>query len=149
MAEDIFASNYSRELSYKDFCDDIAREYVRLINEKMTNSISFEFEQVKSPREYNFDNDEIQTQTEFDETQILLYIFNNIEKFDEYCKNNLTSRDGFCSFYPNNAKAFLKEMKNIVKQDNFYNILIDFITCESVDAEKIEQDISDFILSNF
>jgi hypothetical protein len=152
-AEEIFYyRNKKSEFKEKDFDyykyqDKLAREYVRLINESLEENcmldVKFEFEKIESPRFYNFSNDEIQTKTIFDEKTILNYVNNNFLKFDEYCKENFTSFDGFLSFYPNNANEFLK-LLDTDKREAILNHIICFAVENLIDKDEIESEILDF-----
>ena len=144
--ENDFINDDEDNLIYKKYCNDVAKKYISLINEAMilhNSIITFEFEQVNSPREYNFQNDEIQTKTTFDYDAIIQYVKYHMNQLDEFCKSNFTSFDGFCSFYPNNAVDFLK-LLDTDKKESVLNHLINFIVCNIVDEDKIQDEINDF-----
>lgn len=147
---EIYFEEKDFEYDYKKYQDKVAKKYVRLINEALEaldiNSylnIHFVFFKLYSPREYNFENDEIQTKTTFDCKAIKEYVKYHMNQFDEYCKANFTSYDGFCSFYPNNAIDFLK-LLDTDKREAILNHIIDFIVCNLVSADAIEEKIQDF-----
>ena len=139
-----------KDFDYYKYQERVARKYVRFINEALEEidinsdlNIHFVFVKIESPRFYNFINDEIQTKTTFNCKAILDYTRKNILKFDEYCKANFTSFDGFLSFYPNNAFDFLK-LLDTDKREDILNRIIDFVVCSLVDVDELEETINEF-----
>jgi len=105
------------EFDYEDYSKRISKACVDQIEIYLQGDdfkIKLEFEQLKSPREYNFATDEIQVtyilgQREF--TKFTDYLEDNIEAFKEYIKERYTSRSGFSSFYSNDANDWITDFK--------------------------------------
>ena len=105
------------EFDYEDYSKRISKACVDEIETYLQGDdfkIKLEFEQLKSPREYNFATDEIQVtyilgQREF--TKFTDYLEDNIEAFKEYIKKRYTSRSGFSSFYSNDANDWITDFK--------------------------------------
>ncbi len=66
-----------------------------------------EFECISSPKYYNFENDAIHCDIDFNKKLIESYINANKDAFDNYIKDRYTSRDGFISHYENEGSQFL------------------------------------------
>jgi hypothetical protein len=106
--------------------------------------IAIKFQDVFSPREYNFTNDSINVQyklTAKTNKQILDYLANNQTKFAEYINDHFTSRSGFISFYSNDANVWLNEY--LPENHNLnvvFGTVLDFVlTNEGFDDEALYQ----------
>ncbi len=81
------------------------------INDILDTKCKITFQEVVSPREYNFSNDSINIGIEIDFNKLLDYINDNMKEFEVYIKDNYTSHDGFVSFNSNNAIEWILETK--------------------------------------
>jgi len=88
------------------------------------------FEQVSSPREYNFRNDIIDVEIILTNTNITS-IKNIVNKFKDkwsiYLKNNYTSCDGFISNYSNAPNSSDWDIENILNDSHILGAILDFI----------------------
>lgn len=66
-----------------------------------------EYQELKSPKYYNFSNDSINCLIEYDSKKLLKYLKDNLVAFTEYIENKYTSRDGFRSHYSNEVSDWL------------------------------------------
>jgi hypothetical protein len=69
---------------------------------------SIEFEKISSPKYYNFENDAIHCEIDFNEESVMNYLNENKDAFSTYIRERYSSRDGFISFYENNAEEWLE-----------------------------------------
>jgi hypothetical protein len=85
----------------------IARKMCDFVEEELRPFVSeITFERIASPRFYNFENDSIYIDVEFDVEMVNNYLLANNNEFDEYLEQRYTSRDGFTSFFSNSSKAW-------------------------------------------
>lgn len=110
-------------LTYDDFsfniCDfeyEIAKDCVNAIEQKL-NEIgiicSIKFEKVVSPREYNFMNDSINVEIDFENFNSVIEILQeNSKEFAEYIKERYTSCSGFISSYSSYSSDWIDDLTN-------------------------------------
>ncbi len=65
-----------------------------------------EFEELRSPREYNFYNDAVNCKITVDLSNLQGYLADHREALGKYLRRRYTSRDGFFSSYPNYVEAW-------------------------------------------
>ena len=82
------------------FREEVAKLYVNKVNKRCLDWLNFIYEEIASPKYYNFQNDSINCQVEVDRIELDKYLETNKESFDKYCADNFTSYDGFYSFFP-------------------------------------------------
>lgn len=70
---------------------------------------SVTFQEVISPREYNFKNDSINCEIDVDFDAMMEYLIEHQDDFNGYLHEKYTSYDGFISFHSNNAADWTKE----------------------------------------
>ena len=102
--------NIPEERCFEDFVDwksyynDIAKKYCEFVESSISDFVSnINFQSIESPKYYNFSNDSINCEIEFNKEAIESYIIKNSTAFTKYIKDRYTSRDGFISFYENDA----------------------------------------------
>lgn len=91
------------------------------------------FVALHSPRFYNYETDKIECELDLDWPALLAWTKQNLDSFDEYLKNNFTSRDGFWSFVPNNAKEFFNDLDNDF--DRLSQVIIEYYILEHLDLD--------------
>ena len=111
------------------------KEVVKLVFEKVTeklkkyNFISQAiFENLNSPKEYNYYNDSINCQYIISQENLLniyKYIRKNKKEFKKYLKENYTSYSGFISSYSNNLKGWT--VKKVLKNQHQLSSIFEFI----------------------
>jgi hypothetical protein len=135
--EEIF--NIPSDMTIDDFVDwnkyhnHIAKEMCNEVQHLLSDFVSdIEFEKISSPKYYNFENDSIHCEITFDDDKIINYLNDNFEAFSTYIRERYTSRDGFISFYENNALEWLDGW-----QDDSHKVgsILQFI-CESEQFEE-------------
>lgn len=94
----------SSAIDYRKLHEQYAKDYVASFAE-MLELESLKFESLQSPREYNFSTDIIYA-TLSGEEFVDMFIFAKRRNLDAVCRNNLTSRSGFSSFYDPDFKTW-------------------------------------------
>lgn len=90
------------DIDYKGYENEIAEKSCEVLKEKLSDFIeSIEFENIYSPKEYNFSNDSINCIIEVKHNTIKDFIYKNKDAFCKYLKEKYTSYDGFISSYSN------------------------------------------------
>jgi len=92
-------SSYMKALS-KAFCDVVEYELSDFVS-------MIKFEELISPRFYNYTNDSINVEIDVYQTKVNEYIKKNIVQFAKYLKDNYTSCDGFISSYSTDVYDWL------------------------------------------
>lgn len=88
---------------------------------------AIEFEEIVSPREYNFRNDSANVSIAIKKREFKKYLYANKEALDIYLKERYTSCSGFISSYGNSFEAWKEETNNFTNLDNHYlGSLLDF-----------------------
>lgn len=110
--------NIPEDKCFEDFIDwniyyqDIAKKYCDFVEGSLSDFVSsINFESIQSPRFYNFSNDSINCEIEFNDSLVDQYILDNYDEFSQYIRDKYTSRDGFISFYENDASQWLDGWK--------------------------------------
>jgi hypothetical protein len=111
--------NIPSDMTIDDFVDwdkyhnHIAKEMCNEVQYLLSDFVSdIKFEKIVSPRYYNFENDSIDCEIDFNEEKVMEYLNENQYAFSVYIRERYTSRDGFISSYENNASEWLHEWQN-------------------------------------
>jgi hypothetical protein len=131
-------------------------EYVRCMSDAIGDELSkhikgfagFEFQNMQSPREYNFYNDSgnvlaILTDEKLFRAELIRYIEANRPRFDKYIKRRYTSCDGFISGYSNDPQQWIADIQSGVDEIEGHKIgrLLDFVLeCEDYTEESLYYD---------
>ena len=110
------------------------------------DGLSFEYESLSSPREYNFSNDSINVIANIKAAGkfhkfIVSYLNQNAEAWGGYLEDRYSSCDGFISSYPNTISGWKDETSNYTELDGHYlgSILEFYCNNEGIDEQDIEQ----------
>jgi hypothetical protein len=141
---------------YKDYNLRVAKSMVDSIDNALTFSFDMKmtFVEISSPQYYNFSNDKIIVNYEMDNevfTDILDYLKDNRDKFDEYVKDRFTSYDGFMSFYSNDTDVWFDDyLKDSDKLETLFGSVLDFICKnEDIDDEVLIEGMCDETWINY
>jgi len=94
-------------VDWQSYYNAIAEKYCEYVEESLGDFVNeIKYEKVGSPRYYNCSNDWIECEIDFNRELIELYILDNFNEFEKYIQENYTSRDGFHSFYENDARQW-------------------------------------------
>jgi len=116
-------------------------EYMQMVSKSVSGQVSEAliqlgciqkgtFQNLRSPREYNFANDAIDvtfTLTPKNVKVIEKYLQVNVAKFSHYLTEHYTSRDGFMSNYSNQSADWLIDIQSTVKHQHMLGAILNFI----------------------
>jgi len=107
------------EIDYKAASNALAQKIFDAVSEKMKEFKLIDgsfFENLKSPKFYNYSNDSIECTLNFSKENIETiekYLSDNKESWDKYLKKNFTSRSGFHSWYDNTIDS--EDWNNVIE----------------------------------
>ena len=109
--------NYDNfDFDYASIQNEICKDAVSKIEEKLNEigiNCTINFENLVSPKEYNFSNDSINIEINFKKfSRVIEILEQNYDSFSKYIKDNYTSRDGFISNYSNYSSDWMEDLKN-------------------------------------
>jgi hypothetical protein len=97
-----------------------------------------EFEELRSPREYNFTNDAVNCKITVDLDVLKTYLIEHKIELDKYLEYNYTSYDGFFSSYPNDFKQWDAATNGWVDLDGHYcGALLKFVALNEDDNAEM------------
>jgi hypothetical protein len=109
--------DFYQYVDYNKYFNHLSKQFCNIVENELKEFVySIEFEELVSPKFYNFSNDSINCTIKPNTLEIRNYIFSNLERFREYLKDNYTSRDGFNSFHSNDFDEW------IILTDNFRDL---------------------------
>jgi len=125
---------------YVEYRKDVAQQactYIeKELNDIFTNKISITYQDIHSPKEYNFTSDSINIAIEIKKgfkAELLKYLAENNEAFTIYIKERFTSYDGFISRYSNYYIEWINVyFKELETKPMILGTLLDFV-CENED----------------
>lgn len=96
--------------------------------------ISILFENVYSPKYYNFETDSVNCEITINPVKINEYIYSNYQDFEKYLENNYKSCSGFISYYSVYAFEWVTQTNNFLNfidsNPHFLGDILNFI-CEN------------------
>jgi len=138
-------NKYFNELS-NQFCNIVESELKEFIN-------SIKFEELISPKFYNFSNDSINCVIDPNTEKIKEYIFNNKEQFCKFLKEQYTSCDGFNSSHSNNFEDWAELTNNfedLNSNGHHLGAILNFIAeNEGITEECLIYGVIDIHISQF
>lgn len=103
--------------------------------------LDIKYEKTVSPKEYNFTNDSINCEIDYDAKKLKDYINSHMEEFKKYLKSKYTSYDGFSSSYSNDVDDWL-DFENYSEHE--LGSVLEFI----IENNEDEAELSLFYASN-
>ena len=126
---------------YQDYRNRVAKAFVNRLENELNHilPIKMEFQEVYSPKEYNFINDAINVSVELNLSVLLAHIRAKKELAAQYFINKYTSCSGFISFHSPNIDTWLN--KAYILQDSKHRVgaLLDCL-CSIQDAFECTDD---------
>lgn len=101
------------KFNYKEYKIEVSKEacnYVETTLNKIGIKCAITFEELISPREYNFSNDSINISIEIDTKSILRYFEAHKKELAQYFADKYTSRSGFISLYSNDINEWMSQL---------------------------------------
>jgi len=105
------------EIDYKQYEKDVAKECCSWVEDNCPFINKVLFENVVSPKYYNFTNDSINCTIDVDVEAFAAYLIENEEALNKWLKEKYTSYDGFSSSYSNSFAEWKEETNNFIDLD--------------------------------
>jgi hypothetical protein len=119
---------------YDTYHNEVAKNACNYIESVLENFVTaIKFEEIRSPKEYNFSNDAINIEVELSEENIIAiktFLFDNIGNFRKYISETYTSYDGFLSYYNNGANDWLDYIDLNLEHEHKLGAILQFICYE-------------------
>jgi uncharacterized protein YqeY len=119
------------DFDYKEYQQDMSKECVGIVEGWLKDfDIKVKFEELISPREYNYGNDSINVEYTLGKDsmkKILDYLEENKEAFAEYIKKRYTSRSGFISSYSSDSNEWITDLKDESSLHHKLGSVLEFI----------------------
>jgi hypothetical protein len=137
---------YKTKLGYDDFEWDYS-DYHKRVSSSFVNrcerelkqylDISMDFEELVSPREYNFRNDSINVTVKLDLKELLSLIRERYNDAKEYFKDKYTSCSGFISFHSNDIDEWLDKDYIMENPEHRIGALLDCLLSTEISQDDI------------
>lgn len=133
--------------NYDEYRNDVAKKACNFLERELSDYVkSIKFDELRSPRFYNYSNDSINCIIEPKIKPIRKYLSDNSEAFDQYLKDQYTSYDGFISSYDNNRGDFM-EGQPFAHRHKLGSILEFICQNEGINQESLYYGCDDCYLS--
>ena len=134
------------EFNYSDYYLDVAKYLVNEVENEMSDFVhSIEFEELKSPKFYNFSNDYINVKINPNKKSIINYIHHYKNEWKKYLLENYKSYDGFISSYDHDPSSDDWNDYNIINGVHQLGSALNFI---AENEGMNELDLWDFVCGN-
>lgn len=124
---------------YKDYHERVAKAFVNRLETEICPllPIKIEFQELRSPREYNFANDSINVAVTLDLKALMGLIKERKEQAEQYFKDKYTPCSGFISFHSNDVNDWLKQSYILENPDHRVGALLDCLCSIEIDQDDI------------
>lgn len=133
------------KFNYGEYRNEVGKKACQWVETQLKEpeiECTIEYEDISSPREYNFTNDSINVKIELDKEAVLSYLIKNKESLAKYFRERYTSRSGFISFYSPDIDWWIESFeqdkgKNSLDRDTSHicGAILDSILSQEEDAE--------------
>lgn len=140
-----YNQEYGTSLGYDDFKWDyreyekrVAKAFVERIEKELNEfiKIKIEFQEVRSPREYNFENDSINISVQVSLNKLLQLILARKEQATEYFKETYTDCSGFISSHSPFIEDWLNKDYILEKPEHRIGALLDCLCSIEIDTDS-------------
>ncbi len=134
---------------YKEYNENVSKECVNAIDSQIADllgDVSIKFQELRSPKKYNFANDAIDVEITFTQdsyNKVIDILESENEAFEAYIEERYTSYDGFMSSYSNNSNEWLNDLKTETDIEHKIGAALEFILVEleGYDISDLWEDI--------
>ena len=141
-------------VDYETYQNDISKEFISVWFEHNKEALPFlksvEYQQLVSPKEYNFSTDSINIKVNLD-LKALVKAFKDSDKAVDYIKQKYTSYDGFISSYSNDLNEWLATLNedldhkigsmlqclSVFDNDDYWEVLENIYAGNYIDYDKL------------
>jgi len=133
-------------IDHKRYCDDVSRSFVSVMETKLKEVLpsigKIIFEELSSPKEYNFSTDSIHIEVDSEDNicdEVRNYLSKNHEAWEKYLKDHYTSYDGFWSSYANDEESWRMYTSNYTDFSNGHHLgaILNFV-CENEGMNELD-----------
>lgn len=107
-------------IDYNEYNNDVVLGICAFIKENCEFIKSIKFENINSPKFYNYSNDSANITIDIDLQGFKAFIYANKKAFNQYFKDNYTSCDGFMSSFENSFEGWKIDTNNFNDLNNHY-----------------------------
>lgn len=127
------------EWNYKDYENRVAKSFVNRLETELRQflDITITFQDVYSPKEYNFYNDHIDIKVELNLDELLQLIKDRKEQAAQYFRDKYTSCSGFISSHSNNIETWLSKKYILENTGHRIGALLDCLCSIEIDGDDI------------
>ena len=130
---------------YDDYRERVAESIVGFVEWELKQmGLKFTYQEIESPKFYNFSNDSINVEVEVESMdKIIQYLNENEDEFRQHIKERYTSRDGFISYHSSNSNDWIDDLKSEVTLAHKLGATLEFILInEGVTIDQMYEDCS-------
>ena len=127
------------EWDYKDYENRVAKSFVNRLESELKGiiDIKIDFQELISPKEYNFTNDSINVSIEVELKELIKLVKDRYDDAKVYFKEKYTSCSGFISFHSNNVDEWLNEDYINEKPSHRIGPLLDCLCTIEIDSDSV------------
>ena len=124
---------------YKEYETRIAKAFVNRLERELNVflSITIEFQEVISPKEYNFRNDSINIAVDLELSVLIELIRNRYNEAKQYFKSTYTSCSGFISSHSNDIQDWLNPEYILSEPEHRIGALLSALCFSEIDQDNI------------
>lgn len=125
--------------NYSEYHNRVCRAFVNRLESEINYflPVKVDFEEIVSPKFYNFSNDSVNISVELDLQQLLSLIEQRKEEATQYFKDKYTSCSGFISFHSNDIEDWLDMDYILEKPEHRIGALLDCLCSIEIDQDEI------------
>lgn len=125
--------------NYTDYNNRIAKAFVTRLQSELKQflPIKFEFQNISSPREYNFTNDSINISVSLSLDRLIKLTRDRIKLAAQYFKYTYTSRSGFISFHSNRVYDWLRKDYILENPEHRIGALLNCLCSIEINSDDI------------
>jgi len=122
------------EFNYEDYRQAVCEQACNYIEQELKHVVkAIKFEELNSPKYYNYSNDSIHCEIEIYVEKIKKYIIEYQDDFKTYLKRNYTPQSGFIPYHSNSPMDWY----NNIEDQHKCGAILDFI-CENEEVTQYE-----------
>jgi hypothetical protein len=127
------------EWDYDDYRERVASTFVECFERNFQDIMlaDITYQNISSPAYYNFSNDSINIEVDFDFDRFMQIVNENKENISQYILENYTSRDGFMSFHSNNVDVWCDPEYVLEKKEHRVGALMEALAHHFMDLDDI------------
>lgn len=124
----------------------LSKTITNCVNQVLSNlglDIDVEFQELISPKEYNFYNDSVNVLLSLDHEKLMIRIRENKEELTKIIKDKYTSYDGFYSSHSNNYNEWYSDLENDFENQSHKvgSILNMLCELEGLAEDEVEEEL--------